>query len=279
MSHAGTEDFDRLARAFAGLAVRAGAVAMEVYSAERIPARLKSDASPVCEADERIEALLLEGLAKLAPELPVVAEEAAARGELPGRADAFLLVDPLDGTREFLAHGREFTINIGLIVDRAPRAGAVFAPALGELWFGGASAFAVRVEPGAAALPPREQWRRLRTRKTPAQGLTALVSRSHRNEETSAFLATLHVHDIRDAASSLKFCRLAEGVADVYPRFGETMEWDTAAGNSVLRAAGGIVVDPSNKPLVYGKAKAHYRNGPFIAWGEALGEAPAATLS
>lgn len=274
MSRADIHDFDHLAAAFAGLVVRAGAVAMETFSAGSIAARLKNDASPVCEADERVEAFLLEALADLAPELPVVAEEAAARGELPGRADAFLLVDPLDGTREFLAKGREFTVNIALIVDRAPRAGAVFAPALGELWFGGVSAFAVRVEPGAA-LPPRDRWRRLRTRKAPAQGLTALVSRSHRDEETRAFLAALHLREVRDAASSLKFCRLAEGVGDVYPRFGPTMEWDTAAGDAVLRAAGGMVVDPSNRPLVYGKAEAQYRNGPFIAWGEL----PAATLS
>lgn len=275
MSRAEIHDFDHLAAAFGGLVARAGAIAMETFSAERIEARSKSDASPVCEADERIEAYLLDALAQLAPEFPVVAEEAAARGELPERADAFLLVDPLDGTREFLAHGRDFTINIGLIVDRAPCAGAVFAPALGELWLAGERAFAMRVEPGASALPSRDRWRELRTRKAPADGLIALVSRSHQDEETRAFLAKLRIADARASASSIKFCRLAEGAADVYPRFGPTMEWDTAAGDAVLRAAGGRVVDPSNKPLLYGKAEAHYRNGPFIAWGEA----PTATLS
>lgn len=275
MSPTGTADYDHMARAFAGLVVRAGAIAMEVFSAERIDARLKSDASPVCEADERVEAFLLGALADLAPGLPIVAEEAAAGGARFPRADAFLLVDPLDGTREFIAHGGEFTVNVALIVDGAPRAGAIFAPALGRLWFGGASAFAVRVEPGATALPPREEWRPLRTRRVPEQGPTALVSRSHQDDETRAFLAKLCIKDIREAASSIKFCRLAEGEGDVYPRFGPTMEWDIAAGDAILRAAGGIVVDPSNRPFVYGKADAGYRNGPFIAWGDPR----AATLS
>ncbi len=275
MSPTETADFDHMAQAFACLAVRGGAIAMEVFSAGRIDARLKSDASPVCEADERVEAFLLGALAELAPGLPIVAEEAAAGGARVPRADAFLLVDPLDGTREFIAHGGEFTVNIALIVDGAPRAGAIFAPAFGRLWFGGARAFAVSVAPGATALPPREDWRPLRTRRPPAQGLTALVSRSHQDDETRAFLATLPIGEIREAASSIKFCRLAEGEADVYPRFGPTMEWDIAAGDAILRAAGGIVADPSNRPFVYGKAEAGYRNGPFIAWGEP----PAATLS
>lgn len=264
----GVDDFDHLAEAFAGLVARAGAIAMDVFSAQRIDARLKSDASLVCDADEKIEAFLLEKLAELAPGLPVVAEEASARGAFPARADAFLLVDPLDGTREFLARRNEFTVNIGLIVDRAPCAGAVFAPALGELWFAGRSAFSVRIEPGAAALPPRDHWRRLRVRRTPPQGPTALVSRSHLDDETRAFLAKLGVQDIRNVGSSIKFCRLAEGEADLYPRFGPTMEWDTAAGDAILRAAGGSVVDPSNRPLAYGKAEERYRNGSFIAWGD-----------
>lgn len=267
-------DFDAAARCFAALAVEAGAIAMQGFSAEKIGSRLKSDRSPVCEADERIEAFLLDRLARCAPELPVIAEEAAARGELPRRADAFLLVDPLDGTKEFIAHGKEFTVNVALVVDGLPRAGAIFAPALGELWFGGAHAYAARVEPGAV-LPPREEWRKLQTRRRPAHGMVALVSRSHQDDETRAFLAERDISGIRDAGSSIKFCRVAEGEADVYPRFGPTMEWDTAAGDAILRAAGGIVLGPSNEPFVYGKADARYRNGPFIAWGEH----PIATLS
>lgn len=267
MSPTSAADFDQMARAFAALVLRAGAIAMEVFSADSIAARLKSDSSPVSEADERIEAFLLAALAKLAPDLPVVAEEAAAAGASFARADAFLLVDPLDGTREFIARGAEFTINIGLIVGGAPRAGAIFAPALGRLWFAGSRAFAVAVEPGADELPPPSRWLALRTRRRPPGGLTALVSRSHLTGE-NAVLAELPIKETCTAASSIKFCRLAEGEADVYPRFGPTMEWDTAAGDAILRAAGGVVVDPSNEPLVYGKADAGYRNGPFIAWGD-----------
>lgn len=267
------DEFDRLGRAFAGLVARAGAIAMEVRSAGLIDVRSKGDASPVCDADERIEAFLLAALPEVAPGLPLVAEEAAARGDAVATARAFLLVDPIDGTREFIAHGEEFTINVALVVDGAPRAGAVYAPALRRLWFAGASAFSALVEPGAE-LPPPSEWRPLRTRPRRPEGLVALVSRSHLKDE-SVFLVRLPIRETRPAASSIKFCLIAEGEGDVYPRFGETMEWDTAAGDAILRAAGGIVVDPTNAPLVYGKADSGYRNGPFIAWGDPR----AATLS
>jgi len=261
------EDFDALAAAFADLTTRAGAIAMAVLASPTIDARAKKDSSPVCEADEKIEAFLTPRLAELLPGVPIVAEEAAAAGADFARAETFLLVDPLDGTREFLARSGEFTINIGLIVAGAPRAGAVYAPALGQLWFAGARAFAADAEPGQPA-PPREAWRALRVRACPAEGPTALVSRSHLDEATKAFLQTHRVAATRDVGSSIKFCWLAEGAADLYPRFGPTMEWDTAAGDAVLRAAGGGVVDPSGRPFVYGKAGEAYRNGPFIAFGD-----------
>jgi 3'(2'), 5'-bisphosphate nucleotidase len=260
-------ELDCLALAFADLVARAGAIAMETLAAPQIVARLKNDKSPVCEADERIEAMLLAELESIAPGVPIVAEEASSRGEQPQGASAFLLVDPLDGTREFLARRGEFTINIGLVVDGAPRAGAVFAPALGELWFAGAAAYGATAAPGAPA-PSRDQWRRLAVRKIPPQGPVALVSRSHLDEETCAYLQRHGVTDLRETGSSVKFCRIAEGAADLYPRFGPTMEWDTAAGDAVLRAAGGIVLEPSGRPLHYGKADAGYRNGPFIALGD-----------
>lgn len=145
---------DRLALAFADLSARAGVIAMDVLAAPDIVARLKNDSSPVSEADERIEAMLLAELAIIAPGVPIVAEEAAAKGVIPGAADLFLLVDPLDGTREFLARSGEFTVNIGLVCDGVPCAGAVFAPALGQLWFAGALAY------GAAAAPARRRRRR-----------------------------------------------------------------------------------------------------------------------
>lgn len=260
-------DFDALAAAFADLTTCAGAIAMEVLAAPAIEARAKKDASPVCEADERIEAFLAQRLAELLPGVPIVAEEAAAAGAQFARAETFLLVDPLDGTREFLARSGEFTINIGLVVARTPRAGAVFAPARGRLWFAGARAFAADAQPGRPA-PERAAWRPLRVRALPVEGPMALVSRSHLDAETKAFLATHRVAATRDVGSSIKFCLLAEGAADLYPRFGPTMEWDTAAGDAVLRAAGGGVVDPSGRPLAYGKAEASYRNGPFIAFGD-----------
>lgn len=261
------QDFDAIAAVFADLTTRAGAIAMAILAAPTIDARAKKDSSPVCEADEKIEAFLAERLAERLPGVPIVAEEAAAAGADFRRAETFLLIDPLDGTREFLARSDEFTINIGLVVAGAPRAGAVFAPALGRLWFAGARAFAADAAPGLPA-PPREAWRALRVRALPAEGPTALVSRSHFDEETKAFLDARRVAAIREIGSSIKFCRLAEGAADLYPRFGPTMEWDTAAGDAVLRAAGGGVVDLCGRPLVYGKADASYRNGAFIAFGD-----------
>lgn len=261
------QDRDALAEAFATLAIAAGAVAMEVFERGRVDVRYKGDGSPVCEADERVEALLLRELARILPGLPIVAEESAAAGRTPAHERAFLLVDPLDGTREFIAHGAEFTINIALVADGAPRVGAIFAPALARLWFGATRAFGVAVEPGHA-LPPRGEWRELRARRRPQGGLTALVSRSHLDAETLAFLDRRNIRDRVAAASSLKFCRLAEGEADVYPRYGPTMEWDTAAGEAILRAAGGAVLTPGGEAFRYGKADQAYHNGPFVAWAD-----------
>lgn len=260
-------DFDQIAQALGVIAVEAGAIVMDIFAASRIETALKNDSSPVCEADLRAEALLLDRLAQLAPGLPIVAEESASLGRLPEQGAAFLLVDPLDGTREFVAHGREFTINVALVVDGVARAGAVYAPALGQLWLGGKKAFAMRVAPGAP-LPPRDQWRELHSRKPAPAGLVALASRSHLDDETRAFLARRDICETRDEASSLKFCQIAEGSADVYPRFSPTMEWDTAAGDAILRAAGGVVLTAKNQAFIYGKAAEGYRNGAFVAWGD-----------
>ena len=257
---------DRLAEFFAALCVEAGAVVMEVY-ARGCETRLKSDASPVTEADERAEAVILAALSENLPGWPVLAEEAAARGEVPPASTRFILVDPLDGTREFINRNDEFTVNIGLVSEGLPVAGAVYAPALGRLWSGGATARVRDVAPGAA-LSSAVAVRTLRTRQAPATAWTALASRSHCDAETEAFLARHPVTERRPAGSSLKFCVVAEGVADVYPRFGPTMEWDTAAGDAVLRAAGGTVLDDEGRVFRYGKAEGRYRNGPFVAWGD-----------
>ncbi len=257
---------DRLAEYFAALCVEAGAVVMEVY-ARGGEARLKADASPVTEADERAEAVILAALAEDLPGWPVLAEEAAARGEMPPASARFILVDPLDGTREFLNRNGEFTVNIGLVSEGLPVAGAVYAPALGRLWSGGATARVRDIAPGAA-LSSASGSRKLGTRQAPAAAWIALASRSHCDAETEAFLARHPVSERRAAGSSLKFCVVAEGAADVYPRFGPTMEWDTAAGDAVLRAAGGTVMDAEGRVFRYGKAGSHYRNGPFVAWGD-----------
>jgi 3'(2'),5'-bisphosphate nucleotidase len=176
------------------------------------------------------------------------------------------LVDPLDGTKEFLDRNGEFTVNIALIVDTTPRAGAVYAPALGKLWFGGERAYACDAKPGAP-LPPAAERRELHVRPVPSCDMIALTSRSHLDADTEALLSARDVSERRAIGSSVKFCLIAEGLGDLYPRFGPTMEWDVAAGEAVLRAAGGQVLSADGEPLVYGKKTENYHNGPFIAWG------------
>ncbi len=259
-------DRDAIAEIFAEIALEAAVAVMSVYSSDS-NARRKPDKSPVCDADEYAEAIILERLAERLPSLPVLAEEASASGKKTVAGSTFILVDPVDGTREFLSHNGEFTINIGLIVDGEPLAGVVYAPALARIWIAGATATSCHVAPGEP-LPPPERRRAIHVRAAPSRGLTALASRSHSDPETEAFLAQLPIAERRAAGSSLKFCAVAEGDADVYPRFGQTMEWDTAAGDAVLRAAGGIVLDGEHHPLQYGKAGLQFRNGPFVAWGD-----------
>lgn len=238
---------------------------------------MKSDQSPVSEADERVEAFLMRALERALPGVPSIAEEAAARGETPSHSDAFLLIDPIDGTREFIGRSPEFTVNVALVDKFQPVAGAIFAPAGARVWFAGAQGFTTKAAAGGA-LPAPQDWSPLGARRRPAGGLTALLSKSHLDEKTTALLDSLPIRERRPMGSSLKFCVIAQGRADIYPRFGRTMEWDTAAGDAILRAAGGAVLTPAGEPLEYGKAENFYRNGPFIAWGDAR-SAEAATLS
>jgi 3'(2'), 5'-bisphosphate nucleotidase len=256
---------DEAALLLARVALAAGPAVMAEY-AHGGPARAKGDGSPVTAADERAEATIRERLAAWAAPIPIVAEEATAAGEPMVVAERFLLVDPLDGTREFIARNGEFTINVALIERGQPIAGAVYAPALDRLWFAGARAFACAA-PVGADLPPAQAWRALKVRAAPP-ALTALASRSHCDAATEAFLAGLPIADRRSAGSSLKFCVIAEGDGDIYPRFGPTMEWDTAAGDAVLRAAGGATLSVDGGPLLYGKIAAGLRNGAFVAWGD-----------
>jgi 3'(2'),5'-bisphosphate nucleotidase len=268
---------DAIAEFFAQVALAAGPVVMNEYE-KGCEVRTKRDASPVTVADEKAEELILKLLRASALTAPIVAEESMARGVKTAIGESFILVDPLDGTREFIAGNGEFTINIALVRAQAPVAGAVYAPALGRLWFGGERAFVCDVFVGAP-LPERSLWRQIGTRAAPASGLVALASRSHCDPATEAFLAKLPIGERRSAGSSLKFCELAEGVADVYPRFAPTMEWDTAAGDAVLRAAGGLVLAVEGGPLAYGKKADKLRNGGFVAWGDPRLAASASMLN
>ncbi|MDZ4760901.1 MAG: 3'(2'),5'-bisphosphate nucleotidase CysQ [Alphaproteobacteria bacterium] len=255
---------DRLSRLFVDIASEAGIAVMDVYRSD-FATRHKADRSPVSDADEPAEAIILDRLARDLPGVPVLAEEAASRDGLGGGlGDLFLLVDPVDGTREFVQKKGDFTVNIALVSHGRPVAGCVFAPAREELFFGGASAWAIDgFQPGGRV--EASEARRLATRDYPDAGLTAVTSSSHLDARTEAFLAGQTLAGTMAIGSSLKFCLVASARADVYPRWGPTMEWDTAAGHAVLEAAGGCVLEPDGAPFLYGKDG--FRNGPFIAWG------------
>lgn len=223
----------------------AGREAMDIYATD-FTVSDKEDKSPVTEADERVEAVILERLAALTPDIPVISEEAAAAGHIPDVDSRFWLVDPLDGTKEFIKRNGEFTINIALIESGLPVLGVVYAPALDRLFRGGEGLGAF-VEQGDVTRP-------ITCRSEPDTGLTVVGSRSHGDAQAmNNFLAGRKVVEQKSAGSSLKFCLVAAGEADLYPRLGRTMEWDTAAGHAVLLAAGGSVKALDGTPLRYGK--------------------------
>jgi 3'(2'), 5'-bisphosphate nucleotidase len=250
-------DRAKLRSEVAAIARRAGAAIMQVYATD-FTARGKADASPVTEADELAEALILQDLRALSAEVPVVSEEAAAAGKTPEVGACFWLVDPLDGTKEFISRNGEFTVNIALIEEQRPTLGVVYAPALGRL-FSGVESRGAQVEESAGS-------RRIACRRAPSAGLTVISSRSHGDAVAlDRFLAGRPVAANINAGSSLKFCLVAAGEADLYPRLGRTMEWDTAAGDAVLRAAGGRVTDLEGRTLRYGKPG--FANPHFVAEG------------
>jgi 3'(2'), 5'-bisphosphate nucleotidase len=249
------------------LALAAGKAILEVYHAGP-SVSYKQDASPVTEADERAEAIILAGLKTAFPDVPVVAEEAAAAGHIPDvSGKKFFLVDPLDGTKEFINRRDDFTVNIALIEDGVPVAGIVYAPARSVAYTGIDGRAEKLVIADDLTVASREQI----GCRSAVEGLTAVASRSHNSPETEAFLTEQGITSTKSVGSSLKFCLVAEGAADVYPRFGRTMEWDTAAGDAVLRAAGGMTVDTDNKQFRYGKTSqasdSDFANGHFVAWG------------
>lgn len=230
---------------------------MQVYEEDHA-ASLKHDGSPVTKADRGAEAIILRDLERIEPDIHVVSEE-NAESHYSTAPDRFFLVDPLDGTKEFLKKdGRGcFTVNIALIDQGIPVLGIVYAPALDRMFTGGKGLGAAETCNGSR--------KEIRIRPCPRSGPVAVASSSHRDEETDSWLEDNLIGQTKSIGSSLKFCLLASGEVDVYPRFGCTMEWDTAAGDAVLRAAGGTVTTPDNRPFLYGKS--HYRNGPFIACG------------
>jgi 3'(2'), 5'-bisphosphate nucleotidase len=252
---------------FEKAALEAGQAILKVYRSDCHVA-VKKDLSPVTIADERAEHIIIEHLSRDFPEIPIIAEEAVAAGRIPDiEGKAFFLVDPLDGTREFVEHRDEFTVNIAYIQNGVPVVGIVFAPALGIAFTGESGKARKLVITDHFTVADRSV---IAVRARP-EHLLALASRCNSSPKTDSFLAENAVSACTSIGSSLKFCLLAEGKADVYPRFTRTMEWDTAAGDAVLRAAGGSTLTLDGRPLSYGKTDqsedCDFANPGFICWG------------
>ncbi|GHB34528.1 3'(2'),5'-bisphosphate nucleotidase CysQ [Pseudovibrio japonicus] len=231
-------------------ALEAGQRILAIYE-EGFQSVAKGDGSPVTIADQEAEKIVLKYLAEFCADVPVIAEEAMAAGTMPEIGSRFILVDPLDGTREFISRNGEFTVNIALIEDGAPVKGVIYAPVTGELFWAEVGQGAYRAVANGLEYGNVAQI----NCSVLSEELRVLASRSHRSERTEALLAKLENSSTVAAGSSLKFCRLAEGKADFYPRLEPTMEWDTAAGQAILCAAGGAVVVEGGAPLIYGKLK------------------------
>jgi 3'(2'), 5'-bisphosphate nucleotidase len=245
-------------------AAEAGTKIREMAAAG-VVARSKPDASPVTDADEAAEAIIEKHLRALLPGVPVIGEEAVAGGANKKPGTTFFLVDPIDGTREFIAKRSEYTVNIGLLIEGTPALGVIYAPALAELFAGGASG-AVRLALTPGMKPTQVSHEPIRVR-VPGKNLVAAVSHSHLESATTAWLRKRNIDETTRIGSSIKFCRVAEGKADVYPRLSPVSEWDIAAGHAILMAAGGSVRAPDGTPLHYGKIKDGYTVPSFIASG------------
>jgi 3'(2'), 5'-bisphosphate nucleotidase len=256
MSH----DFERLIPELLALARRAGAAILEVYR-QPIDVVTKADASPLTIADLRSHQIITAGLAELEPAMPILSEESS---DVPFATRAtwsrYWLVDPLDGTKEFLKRNDEFTVNIALIEGHAPRLGIVYVPAQGVVYWGGSAV-------GAFRQADRDPIEPIRVTARAATPLRVVGSRSHGSDELATALERLGPHELVPLGSSLKFCSIAEGRADIYPRFGPTSEWDTAAAQAVVEGAGGRVLDGQGRPLRY-NTKESVLNPYFVAFGD-----------
>ncbi len=259
--------FSLLLHDLVNLAHAAGREVMRIYE-DGTTVREKADKSPVTDADLAAEKVILAGLARIDGDTPVISEEATAAGAEPVAGERFYLVDPLDGTREFISRNGEFTINIALVEHGAPVAGVVYAPARQRIFAGETASGSFEAALPAAQAPGDCKWQKIRAKQSGPAPAKAVASRSHRDDKTDAWLGDLGITDLVSAGSSLKFCLVAAGEADVYPRFGRTMEWDTAAGHAVLAAAGGRVMCEDGPPLTYGKRERGFDNPGFIAWAK-----------
>lgn len=255
-------DHATLTREMRRLALEAGRAIMAVYARPDFAIAAKSDASPVTEADLAADAIISAGLREIFPDIPLVTEEqAATHGQ---SLSTFLIVDPLDGTKEFVQRRGDFTVNIAYVENGLPRRGVVYAPAKGRLFYTLPDGQSVE-EQGPDFGPEPGLVTPLRVSTPDNDALMVVASKSHRDQATDDYIARYRVKDMTSAGSSLKFCLVACGEADLYPRLGRTMEWDTAAGDAVLRGAGGMMVDfDSHAPFAYGKDG--FANGFFIAY-------------
>ena len=254
-------DHDRLLTVMRRLSIEAGATIMDIYNSDDFDVRAKSDDSPVTAADEAADALISAGLRAEFPDVVLVTEEQAATHS--ASADTFLIVDPLDGTKEFVHRRGDFTVNIALVEKGVPTRGVVYAPAKGRMFFTQADGTSVE-ETGAFDPDHVGSTKDIKVSNSDNGALMVVASKSHRDEATDAYIGQYNVKDMTSAGSSLKFCLVATGEADLYPRLGRTMEWDTAAGHAVLVGAGGKVVRfDAHEPLAYGKTG--YANPFFIA--------------
>ncbi len=244
------------------LAIEAGSKIMQIYDADDFDVKLKSDDSPVTVADEAADAIISDGLRHAFPDMMLVTEEQSESHKAKG--DTFLIVDPLDGTKEFIHRRGDFTVNIALVENGVPTRGVVYAPAKGRMFYTLANGQSVE-ETGDMAPDSPGPVSPIRVSEADNGALMVVASKSHRDAATDAYINKYRVKDSKSAGSSLKFCLVATGEADIYPRVGRTMEWDTAAGHAVLRGAGGAVVRfDDHTPLVYGKEG--FANPFFIAY-------------
>ncbi len=249
------------------IVVRASAATLAVPFSD-VARRIKTDLTPVTAADDTSEAIILEGLARVLPEARVVSEESVLRSFASPLPRSFLIVDPLDGTREFLAGRDEFTVNVAIVTDGQPVAGLIAAPAQGLLWRGIVGGKAERLQLRLGGGDPKAEGATVVRTRTAPERLVVATSRSHLDEHTEDFLSRLPIAKRYLCGSAVKFCQLAQGDADVYPRLSPTSEWDIAAGQAILAAAGGIVTTPDNERLVFGGWDKKFRVPAFIAWSD-----------